>query len=399
MTSKMRDGILARKRKDGSTSWLVKYDGASDPITGERQIFWRTVRGTRRDAEKERRRLLRQVDTGEHVAPDAMTLQQFADHWLEHIAPRRAKAGRTRQRYGELLRGYVYPALGAIKVQKINDRMIDKLYADLLAGGGKGGRKLSARTVFHVHRVLSEVLRKATKARIVNRNPCDDVDAPSPDPTPAQAFTAKEADTLLAALEGKPLLPIVRLALVTGARRGEIAGLKWDDVDEDKRTLTFRRSIEKVGKVLGEKLPKTPRSIRTIRLSENDVTILREHWRAQAEIALKLGVRLPLDAYLFPGSIERPSAPIDPDRLTQNFAKVLERLKIKRRGLSFHSLRHTNATLLLWKKVDDKVVARRLGHSTTKQTRDTYQHLIEEMEEGAAEIAGAIVAGSKPTSA
>lgn len=417
-----RDGKVIRW-KDGSISWLLKYEGARDPASNARTQCYKTVRAKRKsDAERELTRLLREVDAGEHVKRDVTTFTNFADHWLEHVAPRRAKAGRTRQRYGEILRCYVYPTLGDEKVQKISSAMIDRLYTNLEKGGGRDGRPLARRTVFHAHRLLSEIFRKASRSGVISRNPCDGVEPPSPDRTPAKAFKLAEVKQLLDALAGDHLLPIVRLALVTGARRGELAGLRWSDIDRDNRALTIQRSIEKVKRIVDdkqprdkwtvwtgqadakwqttieEKPPKTDRSIRTIRLGQSDMDMLTEHRARLAQEWLRLGVGLCDDDYVFPAAPakdqkqgERPRV-MDPDRITQQFAAVLVRLGIKARGRSFHSLRHTNATMLLWQKVDDKVVAQRIGHSTTKQTRDTYQHLVPDMEDEAANIASAIIA-------
>lgn len=414
-------GII--KDKQGRISWLLKADAPRDPVTGERAIKYRTVRAkTKGEAQKELTKLLRDIDTDEHIDRDLSTFRTYADAWLQDVAPLKAKAGRTRARYGELLRQYVYPTMGHIKVQKVSAAMLDRLYATLLKNGGRDGRALSGRTVHHVHRLLSEILRKAVRARVLTANPCDSADAPVPDDPLVQAFKPAEVETILAALDGHDMLPVVRLALILGARRGELAGLRWGDLDFDRHTVTIQRSIEKVKRIVdvGEadksrwqvwvgqsgvevepvvapKATKTAKSVRSIRLADSAMAMLKDHQRRQAEVWLKLGVRITSADYVFPAT---PTAdhrqgesprPIDPDRLTQNFANLLQRVGLKRRGVSFHSLRHTNVSTLLWRKVDDKVVSRRVGHSTTKMTRERYQHIVDEMADDAAEIASTIL--------
>lgn len=394
-----KGSITSRKDKNGRhVSWLVKYEAPRDPDKPKaRQQRYETVRGKRSAAQALLNKRLREIDTGEFVNPESITLKEWAAHWLENVAPKRAKAGRTRERYGELLECYLLPKLGGTALQKLSSAAIDKAYAELEAGGGRGGKALSARTVHHCHRLLSEILRAAVKARKVPRNACEAASPPGPDASPASAFSLEEINRILADVDGTSIGPLVRLALATGARRGELAGLRWSDVDLEARTVSIARSVELVGNVVGIRLPKTEKSRRTIRLGDAEITTLRAMWKEQAELALKLGIRLPSDAYLFPLEPDQPMTPINPDRLTGRFNTVLERVGIKRRGLSLHSLRHSSATLLLRGGIDLKTVSSRLGHSTVKLTGDVYAHVMADMDQRAGDLASAIINGATRT--
>jgi hypothetical protein len=137
-------GIVAR----GENSWRLRYR-----ISGKR--FTKTVHGTKSEAQKALRDLLHSGDTGEHVAPDKMTLGQWIDHWVSIGCPgnkkRREVGRRSIERYAELLRCHVTPTLGKRPLQQIQATEIDALYVQLV-------ERMSLRTAHHVHVVLGACL-------------------------------------------------------------------------------------------------------------------------------------------------------------------------------------------------------------------------------------------------
>lgn len=390
----MKGSITKRvSQRTGAVSWMLKYEaGPRDPITKKRQTQYETIAGgTKRDAQKRLREILSQVDHGTHVDPSKVTLAEWCELWLRDIAAHRVSP-RTLERYGELLRGYVVPRLGTCAVQKLATPAIQSLYSELRRAGGREGRALSARTVHHTHRVLFEVLKAAVRQRVINRNPAEDVDKPKPGDSPAKSFAPDQMGVVLNYLSGNERLPaIVRLAVATGMRLGELLALRWQDVDFDGRMLRVERSLEVTKKGgLRFKEPKTKRGRRAIRLADSDCANLRDHWKRQAEDALKLGIRLPRESLVFPASIEAPAAPCAPDRITKAFSSTLTRLDIKEPGLTFHSLRHFHATWLLRNGVNLKAVSERLGHANPSVTLNVYQHVLPDMQEHAAQVAGDI---------
>lgn len=390
----MKGSITKRtSTRTGKVSWMLKYEaGPRDSVTKERLTRYETIRGgTKRDAEKRLRELLGQVDQGTHVDPTKVTLAEWCELWLRDIVAHRVTP-RTLERYGELLRGYVAPRLGTCPIQKLTTPAVQSLYSELLRAGGMGGRPLSARTVHHTHRALFEALKAAVRQRVITRNPADDVDKPKPGESPAKSFTPEQMGGLLETLRGEGRLQsVVRLAVATGMRLGELLALRWRDMDFEGRVLHVEHSLEVTkGGGLRFKEPKTKRGRRAIRLADSDCANLRDHWKRQAEDALKLGIRLPSDGLVFPASIEYPSVPCPPDRVTKAFAATLEKLGIKEHGLSFHSLRHFHATWLLRNGVNLKAVSERLGHANPSITLNVYQHVLPDMQEHAAQVAGEI---------
>jgi integrase len=273
-----------------------------------------TFRGTLAEAKKELRRLLRSGDTGEHVAPDKLTLAQWTKKWIEAGAPgnkkRRKVGARAIERYDELLRVHVLPGLGERPLQEIQPEEIDALYLGL-------ENKISPRTARHVHSVLGACLGAAVRTKKIAVTPMDAVTAvPSPDE--ADHGIALDEDELAQLLDGfRPtsLFDIVATLAFTGCRRNEALALRWIDLDPVVKTLRIERALEEVDKRIGFKAPKNERSKRTISIDDDLLAILLaakdKHLRiaagvsASAPVDLSL-VRLPDDALQVPAlSINR----------------------------------------------------------------------------------------------
>jgi integrase len=211
-------------------------------------------------------------------------------------------------------------------------------------------------------------------------NPTKAVSPPKPSKNEMKALTREEANQLLEALQGHFLWLPTFLAVTSGMRRGELLGLKWDDIDWDKRTLTVKRSLKQSKGQISLEKPKTRYSLRTITLSDIVISALRVHKRAQAEERLRLGSIYTDRGLVLPAP---GGGFLAPDTLSTNFATYIRRHPNLAK-LRFHDLRHTHASLLLQAGENAKVVSERLGHASVAFTLDTYGHLLPGMEAGAA---------------
>src|SRR5437763_8305971 len=142
-----------RQRSPGS--FELRYSLGTDPATGKRKIATATVRGSRKDAEKELRRLLRSLDTGEHVDPNRITVREWLSTWLDAV--REEVAPKTHERYGEIVNHFLAPALGKLPLSKLAPVHIQNAYNGWAASGRRDGKEggLSPRTRRHIHRILS----------------------------------------------------------------------------------------------------------------------------------------------------------------------------------------------------------------------------------------------------
>lgn len=387
----------------GENVWRLRYR-----LAGKRYTV--TFHGTRADAKKELRRAIRSADVGEHIAPDKITLGHWVDRWLallerkpdgaEGEQPRARRRGivnpRTLERYGELMRLYVLPTLGARALQQLTGTQLDDLYVAL-------EQRLASRSVHHVHTVLKQCLGAAVRKGLI-ANPAERAEAPAPGEIQVgQVLDAGELKALVHGFRRSTLYPIVAVAAFTGARRNEILALQWADIDFEKKTLTIERAIEETkahGRTLKE--PKTARGRREIQIDDDLIALLlrerERHLRIAAGVpdgaAVDLAlIKLPADALIFPspaGSFDFTRLR-DPHAVTQEFCR-----QVRKRGfakLRFHDLRGSHETALLDAGVPVHVVAARCGHDPAVLLR-SYARRTKKADTDAADKIGALLKGA-----
>jgi integrase len=271
---------------------------------------------------------------------------------------------RTSERYAELLRHHVVPELGRRPLQQVQATEIDALYLAL-------ERVVSVATVKHLHVALGACFRAAVKKGILLSNPVERADRPRPEePDHGQVLDAQQLKVLVEKFRSTPLFEIVATAAGTGARRGEILALRWDDFDFEKKTLRIERAIEetkKYGRVTKE--PKSARGRRIISIDDGLIALLRRlrerHLRLLAgipdgmDVDLSL-IKLPDGALIFPSPL-RLTQLRDPHAVGARF--IQHAAKVGFEGLKLHDLRRSHATMLLDRGLPLHVVAERLGHS------------------------------------
>ena len=368
-----------RGRSPGS--FEIRYSLGADPATGRRKVATATVRGTRKDAEKELRRLLRAIDTGEHVDPSRITVREWLSKWL--AAVHSEVAPKTHERYSEIVSHFLAPALGRLQVAKLAPLHIQEAYNGWAVSGRRDGKPggLSPRTRRHIHRILSTALTRAVEQQVLARNPCDVFKKrlPKVERREMVTLTAEQSARLLDAIRHTRVYWPAVIALATGARRGEILALRWRNVDLDRGSIRIVESLEQTKAGLRAKAPKSERA-RAVTLPAFATHELRQLKREQVESLLRLGIRQTADTLL---CARADGEPMQPRSLTHEFTRLVSRMKDFPR-VRFHDLRHSHATQLLLAGVHPKIAQERLGHSTISVTLDLYSHVTETMQEDAA---------------
>jgi integrase len=219
------------------------------------------------------------------------------------------------------------------------------------------------------------------RRRCVPRNAAD-VKAPRPTPEEMHPLSEDEVHTFLetAKESGDRFEALYVLAIAMGLRRGELLGLRWDDVDLERGTLRVGRALVREGgrHVLGE--TKTKRGRRQINLTPRTVNALKDHRKKQLEEKMRLAGLYKDHGLIFASGV---GTPVNPENLVKRSFKPL----LQKAGLPeirFHDLRHTCATLLLGRGVHPKIVQELLGHATIAMTLDTYSHYLPSMGDQAA---------------
>lgn len=356
-------------------SWAVVIELERDPLTGKRRQKWYSVRGTKKDAERRLAELLHQVAIGEYVEPTKLTVGEFLQRWLRDYA-QGAVRWTTLDSYRWLTEKHILPALGHIPLSHLKPLDLQQFYAQKLAGGrldGRGG--LAPRSVQYMHGLLREALGSAVKWQLLARNPAEAVDPPRRERAEMQVLDVGDVQAFLEAARGTRYYALWVLDVTTGLRRGEMLGLRWQDIDLEAGTLAVRQTLVCVrGKVLIQPRAKTQASLRVVSLPEAAVEALRTH-RAQQEDERRFARDYQDNDLVFCTPEGRP---VDPNNLAKRYFKPL----LRQAGLPdirIQDLRHTHATMLLGAGVNLKLVSDRLGHTTTRMTADIYSHVLPRM--------------------
>jgi integrase len=228
-------------RKRGTGLQVQVYAGR-DPLTGRKRYVSQQVAGqtkaSMRQAKQIEARLLEEVGAGRHKGSRSRTMAELLERWLVWRPTVRPIAPTTVSSYRAAMDRYILPALGKLPVRQLDAATLDAFYAQLRTRGGKNGRPLAATasTVHEVHAVLSGALKQAVVWGWVGHNPAKLATAPSVERPDVQPPQAEDAARLLSAAhaEGPELGLFLRLAVVLGARRGEICGLRWPDIDLER---------------------------------------------------------------------------------------------------------------------------------------------------------------------
>jgi integrase len=371
-------------RPRGPGAWELKFDVQSD--TGERKTRYVTFHGGKREAQRKLTELLEQVNKGTFIDPSKLTLAEFLDRWEGWAATQ--VSAKTLERYRELLAHHVRPRLGSRAIQKLRTVDFAELYGTLQQPKPEGAG-LAPRTVGHVHRLLHRVFGHAVKWSVIGSNPIAAAEPPRVQRAEIEILAPEQIKAVLDALRGRPLYPVAVVGLATGMRRGEIAALRWGDVDLDGGKVRVERSLEQTNAGLAFKAPKTKAGRRAISVPPSIVAELRDHWRRQQEQRLALGVgKAGAEDLVF----ARPDAnPWPPDSLTADWALTVRLLKLPK--VTLHALRHTHVSQLIAAGLDVVTVSRRIGHSNPTVTLGVYAHLFGNTDDRAAAAVETALAG------
>jgi integrase len=388
---------VIRKRRDGLQ---VQVYAGRDPLTGRKRYVSQQVPGqtkaSMRQAKQVEARLLEEVGAGRHKGSRSRTMSELLERWLEWRPTVRPIAPTTVSSYRAAMDRYILPALGKLPVRQVDAATLDAFYAHLRTRGGKDGRPLKASTVHEVHAVLSGALKQAVVWGWIGHNPAKQATAPTVEKPDVQPPSAEDAARLLAIAMGEsPELGLfLRLAVVLGARRGELCSLRWPDIDFDHGQVLIAGNVVRVPrKALVHKDTKT-HAKRRVAVGAGTLDLLRVHRVAQAKQALACGATLPVDAYVF-SHVPDGTKPIDPDGVSHRFLRLARRLEVNCR---LHDLRHFMVTQLVAGGVDWRTVSGRAGHADGHITLGTYAHFQHAQDRQAAEFMDELLAAAATNS-
>jgi integrase len=337
---------------------------------GRRLRQTETVKGRKADAQRRLNELLAAIDKGTFAPTGRMTVAEHLRQWLEGYV-RTNCTMRTFDGYRSIIELHLIPAMGHVPLRQLQPAAIQGYYGDAC-------KRLSARTVHHHHRVLSQSLKYAVRQGYLGRNPCEFVDAPSPRRKTMRTLTPVEVDILLLNANGSPYYPVIYTALSTGLRQAELLGLRWRDLDFHSASISVAQVLYKRQGVCQFKEPKTTHSRRRVAMTPKLAIFLASHKSQRERLCEELEVVLSLDDLVFTSS---RGGPINPTSVSHAFGKLARSAGLG--SVRFHDLRHTFASLMFMRGAKPKVISEALGHSSVAFTMDVYSHIIGGMQEDA----------------
>lgn len=354
--------IDRRPRKNGKVSWRVRvwkgYDADGRPVKdsvtfrskGEAEEYVQGLNAARTD----------------QPAAAVLTVSGYLDQWLATVESTRTYA--THRRY-RIAVAPIREAVGTVRLDKLTAAALEAVYARLY-------ERLSARTVIETHGAIRAALNRAVKQKLILVNPALACTLRPSDTGEAQVLDGAQLAKLETAAADSWASLAIRLAADTGARRGELAALRWDDLDAVGRIRIWQTVFEKDDGELVLKPTKT-RSERRVALSPATLAYLNAHREQQRRNAALMGspYRSDLDLILAAPDGEF----LRPQTLTKAVRRIADNAGLTGAGL--HTLRHSHATLLLSSGAPLAAVSKRLGHRDTHTTARIYSHALPSDEE------------------
>lgn len=376
-----------RKRTDGSHFWQITIELPKDPITGKRVRKYKSVEGTKKDAERAMHEYIRELEKGYYVTDSKITISEWIDTWLEvYITPNVSPT--TLSRYQGMIKRYIKPIIGHMQVQQLNTLAV-QAWVNGLKISPSSGKPMAAATVKHAYHVLKGCMDKAVLAGIIPRSPCIGIMLPKGQKKAAIIYDEEQIKQLINAAKGTEMELVIDMELCLGLRRGELLGLWWQDIDWEKKQVRIIRNRVVVNGKSVVKEPKTENSVRVIDMPDQLVQKLKLHqWACRAN-QLKLGKAYMESDYIV---VHPDGKPIYPEYLSQMLTKLQKKADLPQ--CRFHDLRHLCATIMLLQGVNVKVAQERLGHKDIATTMNIYSHVLPSSAKEAAEKIGSLVFAS-----
>ncbi|MEY8404525.1 site-specific integrase [Oscillospiraceae bacterium 44-34] len=370
-----------RKRPDGR--WEGRYTAGRDPETGK-TVYKNVLGKTQAEVKAKLKQAIQENTEVDTLKAAQYTVGQWMDIWFENYAKIKVRPS-SHQTYRGYIDNHIKPNIGKIQLGKLTTLELQKLYKKLLSKGrvarieAKGQPKgLSPKTVRNIHQVISSAMDFARAQKLIAVNPADGCALPKLEHREMKTLPVEQLASFLREAKESGVFEMYYIELATGLRRGELLGLKWEDLDLEQGTLRVQRQVSRINGEVVEAPLKTKNSYRTISLGEDAVGILKEQRK-------KCGG----SEYVFPSPT---GGPISPDSVIQMLHRVLKRAGLPK--VRFHDLRHTFATVALQNGVDIKTVSGMLGHYSAGFTLDTYAHVTTQAQREAAKTMGSVLSGA-----
>jgi len=362
-----RHGENIYRRKDGRYEGRYVIGKTPEGRTRFGYIYSRQYSEVHRLLVQKKAELLRRTEPERPIWQG--TLKEWMAYWMENELLGSIKVSSYQTYLGQMNR-HLLPALGSYTLSQLTPVIIHDFVEGLRADG------LAGNTIRGVVRLLSAAMRFALEEGAINKNPCRKIRVRREENAEQRVLNREEQEKIRAAVTDGNNLPAL-LSLYTGMRLGEVCALKWSDIDWDRRTITVRRTVQRVEQIRKIENGKTALVIGTPKSTHSHRVL------PVPEFVLERLGDLMETEYISEYVFGSASGAAEPRTIQRRFQRLMKQMGIT--GVHFHTLRHSFATRLLELGVDIKTVSVLLGHSSAKTTLDFYAHSLIENQRTAVE--------------
>ena len=366
-------------------SWGYYLSAGMNPATGKRQQARKAGFPTKQAAQKARNAEAVKIDTGRWVPPAKDTLAEYLAKWL----PRHRRTARNGQglrdtthgQYERYIANDITPTvLGRMRLGDIRRHHVVSFFDDLAADG----RGISTRHKILV--VLQAAFSSALLDQLVDVNPALRIPLEAEKPKRFEAWAPEQVGAFLDVAVKHRLGALYELAFLTGMRRGELVGLRWEAVDLASRTLRVEHTRVQAAAGVVESTPKTDSGRRTVTLDDAAIGSLLT-WKLKQGAERELWAEAWIDTgYVF--TMEN-GEPVKPDYATRLFETLRKKSNLPK--ITLHGARHEHASLWIAGGGDVTLLSKRLGHSTSRITADLYVSRVGDADRAHAEVVAAMI--------
>lgn len=342
-------------------------------VNGHRKRISKTFIGNKKDAKIFEQELIKQIksDNSCYKKNKDLVFNDLINIFIEEYCSNNLKSNTT-YGYNSLIK-VVRKEIGNIKTTELTTYTLRLFYNKL-----KKEYNYSSNTILHYYILIGSIIDKTKYISKITNNPNKEIEKPKIIKNEASFYELEDISKLKKVLEKNTLdvkTPIL-LCIDTGMRREELNGLQWSDIDFNNKTISINRVRIAVGKETKIETPKTVNSRRTILVSDYSINLLKELKNEQITLYKSNNKTLTNSCFIF---INEKCEPIYPDTLSKRFNKIIKNNNLKK--ITFHELRHTNASLLINSNIDINSVSKRLGHANVSTTLNIYTHVLDKSKE------------------
>lgn len=371
--------------EEGEGKWRVRIFAGNETVNGKDKRIYvsELVIGTYNQADKKRTAMLRELDTNTLARPTGETVAEFVERFLTDVKTNEVLDA-TMRGYRIQQKNHIVPALGRIKLHDLTTQRIQQWIGAMAAKG------LSYSAVRHAYVVLDMALSAAVQWNIISKNPATAATLPArlkAERKEMATFTPDQMHRFLVGIDTaraqyRAYKPFFLMLLTLGLRPSEACALRWSDIDMDAAKLTINRSLTQVtsGHWIVKNIPKTASGRRRLSMSRALVSELRSHRARQAQARLAAGPEWMDADFVF---TTKHGNHLMPNNVSRAWRVLCAHAGVP--IIRLYDSRHTAATLELMAGVDPKTVSQRRGHANVAFTLDTYAHVLDSMDEGAAD--------------